>query len=184
MSIPQSEKNMRPGILSFVFLLFLITSRAFAHPVAQGAMEVVVHPDRVEVRARVSVEQAFVAEGFAKDAPAENTEAIWPRHGDYLLKHLFVDADRTRLAGRVVKITPPPAAFAKDARNVGSVHARPCMDVCQAAASDGWQAAHSAALVALAPRSTGAVPFGNSGLAAAVSASKAQARPGFTSRRA
>ena len=74
-------------------------------------MEIVAHPDRVEVRARVSVEEAFVAEGFAKGAPAESTAAIWPRHGEYLLKHLFVEADGTRLAGRLVKITPPPAAF-------------------------------------------------------------------------
>ncbi len=91
--------------------LCLCASDLFAHPVAQGAVEIVAHPDRVEVRARVSVEQAFVAEGFAKDAPAENTAAIWPRHGEYLLKHIFVDADGTKLTGRVLKITPPPAAF-------------------------------------------------------------------------
>ena len=86
----------------------------FAHPVAQGAMEIVVHSDRIEVRARVSVEEAFVAEGFAKGAAAENTEAIWPRHGAYLLKHIFVEVDGTALTGRVVKITPPPAAFTSE----------------------------------------------------------------------
>ena len=94
-----------------MFFLVLCITRAVAHPVAQGAMEIVVHPERVEIRARVSVEEAFVAEGFSKGAPAENTAAIWPRHGDYLLKHLFVDADGAKLTGRVVKITPPPTAF-------------------------------------------------------------------------
>ena len=96
-------------------ILLAILLRAgivLAHPVAQGAMEIVVHTDRVEVRARASVEGAFVAEGFGKGAPAESTEAIWPRHGEYLLKHLFVDADGAKLTGRVVNITPPPAAFA------------------------------------------------------------------------
>ena len=94
------------GLRRLIFLLHLMAGCASAHPVAQGAMEIVVHLDRVDVRARVSVEQAFVAEGFSKAAPAESTAAIWPRHGDYLLKHLFIDVDGTKLAGRVTKITP------------------------------------------------------------------------------
>ena len=101
----------------FILCVFLClrASELFAHPVAQGAMEIVVHPDRIEVRARVSVEEAFVAEGFSKGAAAESTEAIWPRHGAYLLNHLRVDVDgSTPLAGRVVKITPPPAAFTSE----------------------------------------------------------------------
>ena len=111
---PTLGTSVLPGIRGLAFLLFLHALSAFAHPVAQGAMEFVVHPDRVEVRARVSVEEAFVAEGFSKGAAAENTEAIWPRHGAYLLEHIFVEVDGTRLAGRVVKITPPPAAFTSE----------------------------------------------------------------------
>ncbi len=99
--------------LVFLLLVFRAAS-LFAHPVAQGAMEIVAHPDRVEIRARVSVEEAFVAEGFSKDAPAENTGAIWPRHGAYLLKHIFVEADGVRLTGQLAKITPPPAAFTSE----------------------------------------------------------------------
>ena len=95
-----------------MFFLVLCITRAVAHPVAQGAMEIVVHPERVEIRARVSVEEAFVAEGFAKEAPAEDTAAIWPRHGAYLLQHLFVEADGVKLAGGLVKTTPPETAFA------------------------------------------------------------------------
>ncbi len=99
------------GARCLIFLFSLIAGHAFAHPVAQGSMEIVVHPDRVEISARVSVEQAFVEEGFSKNAPAENTAAIWPRHGDYLLKHLFVDVDGAKLAGQVINITPPPTAI-------------------------------------------------------------------------
>ena len=91
-----------------MFLLFLLlATRALAHPVAQGAMDVIVHPDRVQIRARVSVEEAFVAEGFGKDAPADDTDEIWPRHGRYLQQHIFVEADGSRLAGRLVETTPP-----------------------------------------------------------------------------
>lgn len=106
--------GFRFGSSAFLLLFFLPFWQAGAHPVAQGAMEIVAHSDRVEIRARVSVEEAFVAEGFTKDAPAENTAAIWTRHGDYLLKHLFVDADGTRLAGRLVRIVPPRAAFTSE----------------------------------------------------------------------
>lgn len=94
-----------------ILLLSLIAGHVFAHPVAQGSMEIVVHPDRVEISARVSVEQAFVAESFSEDAPAETTAAIWPRHGDYLLKHLYVDVNGAKLSGQVNKFTPPPAAI-------------------------------------------------------------------------
>ncbi len=94
---------------AFFFLaLLLFAARAFAHPVAQGAMDVIVHPDRVEIRARVSVEEAFVAEGFGKDAPAANPDEIWQRHGEYLRQHIAVDADGSKLSGHLEKITPPP----------------------------------------------------------------------------
>ena len=90
-----------------MFILFLLAARALAHPVAQGAMDVIVHPDRVLIRARVSVEEAFVAEGFGKDAPADDTDEIWPRHGAYLQQHIFVEADGSRLAGHLVETVPP-----------------------------------------------------------------------------
>ena len=94
----------------FILSVLLFTASAFAHPVAQGAMDVTVHPDRVEVRARVSVEEAFVAEGFGQDAPAANTEDIWQRHGEYLQRHIVVAADGNTLPGHLLKTTPPPNA--------------------------------------------------------------------------
>ena len=96
----------RDRALLFLALL-LLAARAFAHPVAQGAMDVIAHPDRIQIRARVSVEEAFVAEGFGKDAPAEDTDEIWPRHGAYVLRHLFVEADGIRLAGHLIETVPP-----------------------------------------------------------------------------
>jgi hydrogenase/urease accessory protein HupE len=88
-------------------LLLLLNVRAFAHPVAQGAMEVVVRRDRVEVRARVSVEQATVEQGFSKEPAAENHDALWKRHGDYFARHLHIEADGTPMRGRLVRIKPP-----------------------------------------------------------------------------
>jgi hypothetical protein len=84
------------------------TASALAHPVAQGAMEVTAHRDRIEVRARVSVEEAFVAEGFSKSTAGGGIDAIWPRHGEYLLQHLHIEADGASLEGRMLHVTPPP----------------------------------------------------------------------------
>ena len=93
-----------------LLVLLLLAVRAFAHPVSQGAMEVTVHPDRVSIHARVSVEEAFVAEGFGKEAPASDPAEIWQRHGGYLLRHVVVEADGTKLPGRLLETTPPPNA--------------------------------------------------------------------------
>ncbi len=103
---PARQRHALPGFLVLAFLL--LAARGLAHPVAQGAMDVIVHPDRVEIRARVSVEEAFVAEGFGKDAPAANPDNIWQRHGEYLRQHIAVEADGRRLSGHLEKITPPP----------------------------------------------------------------------------
>src|SRR5678815_4382075 len=96
--------NLRRLILLVAALLPAVTT--FAHPVAQGAMEITVHRDRVAIRARVSVEEALVAEGFSKAEPAGGLEAIWPRHGSYLLQHFHVEADGMPLSGRLLHVTP------------------------------------------------------------------------------
>jgi hypothetical protein len=98
--------KLRCLILIIAALLPGVT--ALAHPVAQGAMEITARRDRVTVRARVSVEEALVAEGFSKTEPAGGIEAIWPRHASYLLQHLHVEADGAPLSGRVLRVTPPP----------------------------------------------------------------------------
>lgn len=77
-----------------------------AHPVAQGALEVVVSKDKVELRARVSLEQILVANTFTQ-TPAASLDNAFQRHGDYLLEHLRVFAKDRRLAGRRAGFQPP-----------------------------------------------------------------------------
>lgn len=112
-------------VRSIILFLSLYIGCAMAHPVAQGSMEIVVHPDRVEIYARVSVEQVFAEESFSKDEPAESTAAIWPRHGDYLLRHIFVEVDGKKLAGRVGEITPPSAPITTEHVGYELAHAFP-----------------------------------------------------------
>ena len=81
---------------------------AQAHPVAQGAMDIIIRADHIEVRARVSNEEAFVAEAFDKNAQTDATlERVWQRHGQYLLAHLQLSADGLSITGWLAEITPP-----------------------------------------------------------------------------
>ena len=79
---------------------------AVAHPVAQGALVVRIEAESIQVRARVSGEEVFVANAFAAggDPKAKALAEVWRRHGDYLLRHLKVFADDSRLAGRVLGV--------------------------------------------------------------------------------
>jgi len=79
-----------------------------AHPVAQGAMDIIIRADHIEVRARVSNEEAFVAEALDRNAQTDATlEGVWQRHGQYLLAHLQVSADGLSITGRLAEIMPP-----------------------------------------------------------------------------
>lgn len=100
---------MRLRLLLLALLLCACARPCAAHPVAQGAMEIVVLADRVSVRARVPLEEVFVAEAFGAGPAAADPEVAWSRHGDYLLQHLHAQADATPLTGRVRSISPPPA---------------------------------------------------------------------------
>ncbi|MFL6521452.1 MAG: HupE/UreJ family protein [Chthoniobacterales bacterium] len=79
-----------------------------AHPVAQGAIDIVLLTDHIEVKARVSNEEAFVAEAFGEKSPDNATlEGVRQRHGQYLLTHLRLTVDEVAVSGRVVEVTPP-----------------------------------------------------------------------------
>jgi hypothetical protein len=78
-------------------------SPAQAHPVAQGAMDVVIFNDRVHVRATVSSEEVLVAAAYGGKKDASALDKVRD-HGLYLLAHLHVSADGHQLDGRVVSV--------------------------------------------------------------------------------
>jgi hypothetical protein len=98
---------MNRSLLFSFAVLHLIMLQAAAHPVAQGAMEVVVGPDSVTVRARVSAEEVYVAEAFGPTNNAGTLDDVWQRHGNYILGHFHLMADGLPLAGQIRGITPP-----------------------------------------------------------------------------
>ena len=90
-------------------VLASLSSVASAHPVAQGAMEITVHPDRVDVHVRAANEEAFVADAFSDDpSPKPGLEAIFERHAVYLLHHVTVAIDGATAAGKVAAVDPAP----------------------------------------------------------------------------
>jgi hydrogenase/urease accessory protein HupE len=90
--------------IAFIFLVMGIFAPRYtaAHPVAQGALEVVVAPERVGVTARVSMEEVLVGAAHGGEKTASAVDMV-RRHGAYLLAHFRVAADGRPLDGRVVK---------------------------------------------------------------------------------
>ncbi len=77
---------------------------AWAHPVAQGALDLQISPNKIHLQLRVSGEEILVADVFAHgDKPkADSLPELWQRHGQYLLRHFKVFADERLLMGQVV----------------------------------------------------------------------------------
>jgi len=74
-----------------------------AHPVSQGALDIVIFPGRLAVTARVSMEEALVAAAYGEGKDLSTLEML-RQHGEYLLAHLRIKADGRPLPGRVVKL--------------------------------------------------------------------------------
>ena len=102
---------MRALLSAFLFLLAGLAS-AGAHPLIQNSMWVVFAPDRVRVALNVSLKEILVAQqvkeesggGYNGDVLATAAD----KNADYVLQHLTLQADGQALAGKAVKVTPPP----------------------------------------------------------------------------
>lgn len=93
--------------LTICAILFSVSALR-AHPVAQGAMEITIFSAKIELSARVSPEEVFVANMYAHP-PATLLPEAYQQHGDYLLRHLRVFADDQELAGSRGVFSPPSA---------------------------------------------------------------------------
>jgi len=91
-------------VCAFVCAAFvgLANSVSFAHPVAQGSMDVVVSRGSVRISARVSMEEVIVSNTQGSATPPTSTQEAIERHGFYLLNHIVLSADDSPLSGRMV----------------------------------------------------------------------------------
>ena len=110
MFIVNAERTTRAAALALLLLGSLtFAHRAQAHPVAQGAMEVTIAPELLQLRASVTLEEVLVATAYGPaSARAASPAEAARRHGPYLLEHLRISADGVPLRGRLV--SPEPAS--------------------------------------------------------------------------
>ncbi len=110
---PDSDKRYFCGLrkclslswlLSGLILSALISGHpAMAHPVSQGAMDIIVRADRIDLRATVSLEEVLVATAMSGNKNALDRQAL-RKHGDYLLNRLDIRANGQPVAGRVLDV--------------------------------------------------------------------------------
>jgi len=96
-------------------ILLSLASVSAAHPLSQGSLNVMVYPDRVSIRARVTVEEMMVTNRATTPDPVPEPFAVmdsasYEQHAAYMASHLQVVADGVRLAGGVASVEPPGAA--------------------------------------------------------------------------
>src|SRR5258708_19072152 len=65
---------------------------AYAHPVAQGRLEIDIFPGKIQMRVRVSNEEVFVQNALSSGQEKEQLtrDEMCRRHGNYLLQHIHV----------------------------------------------------------------------------------------------
>lgn len=97
----------------FLLLLGIWNYAAFAHPVAQGSVDIDLQPREMLVSFRVSNEQVFVASTFATAARQTNSpgtptlENLWHDHATYLLDHVRVEVQGAILKGQLLSVKEP-----------------------------------------------------------------------------
>jgi hypothetical protein len=96
-------ERLRPLFICLFACAAVAPRIAAAHPVAQGALEVVVFPQRVSVTARVSMEEVLVAAAYAGQKTTSVLDMV-RMHGDYLLAHFRVAADGRPVHGQVLRL--------------------------------------------------------------------------------
>jgi hypothetical protein len=84
--------------------LWLAERPVLAHPLTQGAMDVVISRSGILLRARISIEEVIVSNSIRKDERSTTLQDASRNHGLYMLQHVFVKADGKPLNGRLVSV--------------------------------------------------------------------------------
>jgi hypothetical protein len=92
-----------------VLCLMVRVPTADAHPLSQGSMDVTIHPDRIDVHARVTLEEVSVTNMLVAPDVSGASDKAFEQHAKYLTAHLHFTADSEPLVGRVIDVIPPAA---------------------------------------------------------------------------
>ena len=100
----------RPVVAALVFgALCLPAPRAGAHPLLQDTMRIEVARAGVSLQVTAAAEEILVAATAGGQGAASWNDKV-RRHGEYLLRHLWLEVDGGRMPGRLGE--PPAAALA------------------------------------------------------------------------
>jgi hydrogenase/urease accessory protein HupE len=100
---------------------------ALAHPLTQGALDVVIAADRISVTARVTLEEVSVTNMLATRDPLRPpvsgaSDEAFAEHAEYLAAHLRFAVDGRPLVGRVVKVVQGDSAGAAASAGTQAQH--------------------------------------------------------------
>jgi hydrogenase/urease accessory protein HupE len=100
----------------YIFIVLAFAGLAFqaqAHPLLQNAMWVQSESNQIRLAINVSLREIDLVQNLPANADLAGnpgpSDATLEHQGDYVLKHLSIAAGTTRLAGRLVSFTRPPA---------------------------------------------------------------------------
>ena len=92
------------------WLVVALGSPLAAHQIVENALDVVIHPDKVVIDARIVIEEVIVMEASAPP-PRDAWQKLAAKHQPYLLSHLKIEADGQKLTGKSViepTVSPGP----------------------------------------------------------------------------
>src|SRR5262249_50987201 len=119
---------------------------AFAHPVAQGAMDVEISDDSLRVQATVSAEEVLVAATGRSSNPSGDA---WHDYGEYLRQHLYVRVDDETLRGTVLSVSQPAPRptyvleYPLQSRRAARIHiAQDTLHELEYAPGNNWEASY------------------------------------------
>ena len=106
--------NRLPVVFAALVSFFAAAAPVRAHPSIDNGMEVVTYPDRIAIRAKISLTAIDIANTIDEVAgnaidPAKLKKAV-DAHGPYLLAHLHVSADGVAARGKLLSASPPTEA--------------------------------------------------------------------------
>lgn len=101
-----AARTLQQWLRPLVCFWMLWAGVSLSHPLSHGTMALVVHPDRVELRVRVTVEEAVLTGMLAGPTTLdEASRSGW--HAQYLLDHLQLVVDDAPWVGRISAVYAP-----------------------------------------------------------------------------
>ncbi len=101
--------RVAPAFAALILSICVTGIPAQAHPLSQGRVEMLIDAHKITLKLVVTVEEIIVQQSLSSgnDDKFPISSENYQKHGTYLLRHFYLNADGKRLDGRIVKIEEP-----------------------------------------------------------------------------